>query len=91
MPDVQVTADWTPNPNAMKFTCSVQVADLPHNYPDANAAAGDDLAEAIFAVMGVASVFMINDFISVNKISQADWNDIIEPITRAIVSHFAQP
>lgn len=90
MPKIKVSADWTPNPNAMKFTCSVQVTEKPLNFADANEATGDELAESIFAVMGVASVFMVNDFISVNKIPQADWDDMVARITNAIVENLGQ-
>ena len=71
----------TPNPNAMKFTLDVKLpATL--NVADATAAVGQPFAEAVFAAGGVASIFGVNDFVTVTRQAGAAW----EPIVAAVIA-----
>jgi hypothetical protein len=86
---VEVTPQPTPNPNAMKFNVSVIL--LPEGgrwFPDATAAmaAVDDapLAAALFALPGVRAVFMLRDFVTINKAADSDWEPIIDEAIRLI-------
>jgi len=71
----------TPNPNAMKFTLDVT---LPETLSVASpeAAAGVPFAEAVFAAGGVASIFGVNDFVTITRQAGAEW----EPIVAAVVA-----
>lgn len=70
----------TPNPLAMKFTVSGIVAPKAQNYPSAEAAAASPIASRIFALGGVANVFLVNDFVTVNRAPQADWTVLVPRI-----------
>ena len=70
-----VTPSATPNPNAMKFTLDVAVPEMV-NATSAEAAAGQPLAEALFAIDGVVGVFATADFVTVSKSPDADWDRI---------------
>lgn len=70
------TPSETPNPNAMKFTLDVTFPDM-INAPNAAAASGVPLAEALFGIEGVVGVFATADFVTVSKRPDADWDTIV--------------
>jgi hypothetical protein len=71
----RVTPSTTPNPNAMKFTLDVT---LPERI-DTTRGEGTDgpFAQAMLGVDGVASVFGVNDFVTITREPDADWDPII--------------
>jgi hypothetical protein len=73
----------TPNPNAMKFTLDIVLPEMV-NATDPAAAAGQPLAQAIFAVDGVVGVFGTNDFVTVSKTPEAEWQPIVAAVTEIL-------
>ncbi|MFI5047635.1 MAG: NifU N-terminal domain-containing protein [Acidimicrobiia bacterium] len=75
----------TPNPDAMKFTLDVT---LPTRLL---AARGDDVDDAfthaVLAINGVASVFGVNDFVTVTRVHGADWAPILDAVEDAAARH----
>ncbi|MBK9178095.1 MAG: NifU N-terminal domain-containing protein [Acidimicrobiales bacterium] len=80
------TPSPTPNPNAMKFTLDVRL-DGSMNVGSAEAAAGNPFAEAVFEAGGVASVFGVNDFVTVTREPGADWDPIVTAVQQAAARH----
>jgi hypothetical protein len=76
----------TPNPNAMKFSLDVKLPGT-LNLANADAAAGNPFAAAVFAVEGVQSLFGVNDFVTVTRKAGADWETIIAGVTKAAEEH----
>ena len=76
----------TPNPNAMKYTLDVKLP-ASMNLANAEAAAGNPFAEAIFATEGVASLFGVNDFVTVTRKPGADWDVITKAVQEAAAQH----
>jgi hypothetical protein len=76
----------TPNPDAMKFTLDTTLPEM-LNITSAQNAAGHPFAEAVFAVDGVASVFGVNDFVTITRTSGAAWDPIIEAVKAAAAKH----
>ncbi len=72
----------TPNPNALKFTLDAPLASA-MNVSSAQAASGDKFAEAVFAAGGVASLFGVNDFVTVTREPDADWGPIVAAVEAA--------
>jgi hypothetical protein len=72
----------SPNPNALKFVLDITLPDT-MNFASANEAAGDPFASAIFAAPGVVSIFGVNDFVTVNRQPDADWDPIIAAVQAA--------
>ena len=72
----------TPNPNAVKFVIGEPA--VPEggskSFYNREQAAADPRAAAIFELDGVASVFMVADFVTVTKTEVADWGALIEPV-----------
>ncbi|HEX2166969.1 MAG TPA: NifU N-terminal domain-containing protein [Longimicrobiales bacterium] len=80
---MSVTFQATPNPNAGKFTVGRTV--VPDNksrsFYNASQAEAEPIAAAIFELDGVASVFMVEDFVTVTKQPDADWSELIPRVT----------
>ena len=76
----------TPNPNAMKFTLDVALPST-MNVTSAPAAVGNKFAEAVFAAGGVASLFGVNDFITVTRELDADWDPIVAAVQDAAAAY----
>lgn len=75
MDAVEVTAQLTPNPNAIKFTVNRTVAAQGKTYRDA-ALAETEWARQLLAIEGIVQVFAVNNFISVTKKPEADWQTL---------------
>ena len=89
--EVEVEVSTTPNPDAMKFTCSVPlIASGSRSFTSAEEASGHDLAEALFEFVGVRTVFIQNSFVTVTKRPQADWPELIQVLEGVIGEVVAQ-
>lgn len=83
MPYRITRVERTPNPNAIK--CLVEPGPgAIRSYFNAEQAAGDPLASALFAVEGVTNVLIHQAFISINKAPDADWAPVRRGIEQAL-------
>ena len=76
----------TPNPNAMKFTVD-RTFDEMINLKRGDDPGGDRFVEAVFAIDGVAAVFATNDFVTIARDDDADWDPIVAAVTAAAADH----
>ena len=68
----------TPNPNAVKFILKEPVSHgTSHSFKQREDAAGNKLAESLFAIESVVSVFYMDKMITVEKTDEAEWDDIL--------------
>ena len=76
----------TPNPNAGKFVVGEPVVDddRPRSFASAEAASDEPVAAALLAMGDVVDVFMVEDFVTVTKTPDADWDALIPRVRRAI-------
>ena len=74
----------TPNPNAMKIVLEKIVTERPLSFFNAEAGKGNALAESLFAIAGVTSVLLLNDFVTVSKSADVAWRDLMPSIKKAI-------
>jgi len=79
----------TPNPNAMKFTLPERIFPVPQSFASGAAAAAHPLAAAIFALGGVYNVFMVQDFVTVNKLPDVEWPALIAPVQACIAAYLS--
>jgi hypothetical protein len=86
MPETNVRFQPTPNPNAGKFTVNRKVVDgkASRSFYNAEDAVDHPVASALFELEGVASVFMVDDFITVTKSPEAEWQTLIPKVQSAI-------
>jgi Fe-S cluster biogenesis protein NfuA len=84
-----IQTENTPNPATVKFIPGVDV--MPSGvaeFMNAEAAGKSPLAERIFTIGGVQSVFFGRDFVSVTKTDNVQWLDIKAMILGAVMQHF---
>lgn len=81
-----VTAEPTPNPQAMKFTVGVPVGGPATHV--AGSATDDPVAAAILALPGVTSVFMTADFVTVSKSGDATWESLGPECEAILTAHY---
>lgn len=73
----------TPNPNAAKFTADRTIVEgkASRSFYNAEQAAADPIAAALFELPGVASVFMVADFVTVTKLPDAEWSELVPAVS----------
>jgi len=75
----------TPNPNAMKFALDISLPRrLAANHGDVT---DDAFTRAVLATDGVASVFGVNDFVTVTRVDGADWDPIVRTVEEAAATY----
>lgn len=68
----------TPNPNAVKFILREPVTSgVARQFGSADQAQQDSLARSLFDIGNVASVFYMDNMITVEKQDEADWDELL--------------
>lgn len=79
---LEIEIEGTPNPNSAKFVMNREVVSETRSYFNAGMVTEDDkvagVAKQLFAVPGVRTLMFLNDFVTVSKEANADWNMIAE-------------
>ncbi len=86
-----IQTESTPNPSSLKFIPdgAVVAGNQAVEYKNQTQAAGNSLlAEKLFSVSGVDSVFLGSDFITVNKSDEVNWGEIKTEILTTIMDFF---
>ena len=81
---MEIVVQKTPNPNALKFVLPFNVSPNPFNVSTASAAAEHPLTARLFALNGVYNVFMVQDFVTVNKLPESDWAPLTDDVMRIL-------
>lgn len=85
-----IQTEQTPNPATLKFLPGEPVMDGgTADFPTAETASHSPLAERLFSVEGVAGVFLGDDFITVTKAEDKEWQVLKPSILGAIMEHYA--
>lgn len=72
--------DLTPNPQALKFILNQKLLNVEtRQFPDKESAKDDPFAKGIFEIDGVASVFYMEKFVTIEKQTEANWGQIQRP------------
>ena len=84
-----VQTEITPNPNSLKFLPGKKVSnDIPIEIVDKNET-NNDLIRNILSINGVTSIFLSDDFISVNKDEKIEWEDLKHIIISFINDYYS--
>jgi len=84
-----IQTESTPNPATLKFLPGQAVLEAgTADFPSAEGADASPLAARIFRVPGVAGVFLGNDFVTVTKADDTEWDHVKPAILGAIMEHF---
>lgn len=86
MPETTVRFQPTPNPNAGKFTVNRKIVEgsASRSFYNPEDAADHPLGSALFDLEGVASLFMVDDFVTVTKTPDASWDTLVPAVQAAI-------
>src|SRR5437764_13321987 len=83
-----IQTEATPNPATLKFIPGRAVLDSGTlEFTSREAAARSPLAEKLFSVPGVTSIFFGSDFVTVTK-DDSDWQHLKPAILGAIMEHY---
>jgi len=83
-----IQTETTPNPASLKFLPGrIVLGDGTAEFRDASEADASPLAMRLFAVPGVAGVFLGGDFITVTK-GDVEWQHLKPAVLGAIMEHF---
>lgn len=84
-----IQTESTPNPATLKFLPGQAVLEAgTADFPNQEAAEKSPLAARVFGVEGVTGVFLGNDFVTVTKAEDVDWDHVKPAILGAIMEHF---
>ncbi len=84
-----IQTEQTPNPATLKFLPGQAVlASGVADFPDKDKAQASPLAKALFAVEGVAGVFLGTDFITITKSAHKEWSTLKPHVLAAMMDHF---
>ncbi|MFB5662547.1 NifU N-terminal domain-containing protein [Alteribacillus sp. HJP-4] len=79
---MEIRAESTPNPNAVKFTADQVIFEKSTSLKQ-----GDDtdhpIAQALLKIDGVDNIFGVNDFVTVNKTMDAEWDELLPKVQQA--------
>ncbi len=84
-----IETEGTPNPATLKFLPGIPV--MPQgtaDFPAPETAKTSPLAASLFALPGIARVFLGHDFITVTKSGDTEWQALKPQILGAIMEHF---
>ena len=88
--DITVFYEATPNPQSMKFVCTVPIATESRNFTSVAEAAASPLALKIFGFPWSAGVFIGPNFVTVTKQEWVDWNILADPLAELIKEHLVR-
>lgn len=74
----------TPNPNAVKCWLDRPISDRPRSFFNAQMAAEDPVAAALFADAGITNILFNGDWLTVNKPPDADWTSTKAKVKRVL-------
>ncbi len=85
MSRLQIDVEGTPNPNAAKFVLgSGSLGSTGRTFFSAEETEGDSLAARLFEIEGVRALFMVDNFITVTRSEDTDWEEIVTNVVHAI-------
>ena len=85
---IHIMAAPTPNPESLKFTVDRTVLDEGSAYfPTPEAGEKSPLAQRVFALGNLRSLFVVGNMITVTKTPEADWADLAKLVGAKIREH----
>ncbi len=86
---VDITVSTTPNEHAMKYTLNCQSIESGYKtYKNSKDSEDCPVAKALFVIDGVEQVFLMADFVTVNKTADAKWSNMESAVLEAIKASY---
>lgn len=87
---VNINVQTTPNPNSLKISASETIFPGPKSTSLKSGEVTDHpLANALLSIKGVDNIFGINDFVTISKKTDADWDTILPRVEEAFKAVYA--
>ncbi|HLR24903.1 MAG TPA: NifU family protein [Fodinibius sp.] len=75
----------TPNPDAMRFVLGEPLTNgVTKSYEDSSQIAGDELAEALFAIDHVINIYYVDRYVTVTQDGNAVWSELLRKLAPPI-------
>ena len=84
---LQITRQETPNPNALKWTLNRVMAAQGTTYRE-GVVASAPWAQALLRIPGIIQVFALNNFLSISKTPEADWDTLVPQVEQVLRQTF---
>jgi NFU1 iron-sulfur cluster scaffold homolog, mitochondrial len=89
-PIVSIYTEMTPNPETMKFVANkLLYPGKSIDFPDAQSAKPSPLAVELFGFPFIKAVFIASNFVTLTKIPDAEWQDVI-PSIRSFLKNYLE-
>lgn len=87
---IEFNVQATPNPNSIKISTSETIFEGPKSTSLKSGDATDHpLAGALLNIEGIDNIFGINDFVTVSKTEDAEWDTILPKVEAAFKEIYA--
>jgi NFU1 iron-sulfur cluster scaffold homolog, mitochondrial len=90
-PVISIYTEMTPNPETMKFVANkLLYPGKSIDFPDVESAKASPLAIELFGFPFIKSVFIASNFVTLTKINETDWNDVIPTIRQFLKEYLEE-
>jgi NFU1 iron-sulfur cluster scaffold homolog, mitochondrial len=90
-PVISIYTEMTPNPETMKFVANkLLYPGKSIDFPDVETAKPSPLAIELFGFPFIKSVFIASNFVTLTKISETDWNDVMPSIRQFLKEYLEE-
>ena len=90
-PVISIYTEMTPNPETMKFVANkLLYPGKSIDFPDVETAKPSPLAVELFGFPFVKSVFVASNFVTLTKIADTEWNDVIPTIRQFLKDYLEE-
>lgn len=87
---VMIYTEATPNPETLKFVANkLLVANDSLDFPSRESAAPSPLAESLFDFPFVQGVFLANNFVTITKATDTEWQEVIPSLREYLKEYLA--
>ena len=90
-PVISIYTEMTPNPETMKFVANkLLYPGKSIDFPDVEIAKASPLAVELFGFPFIKSVFIASNFVTLTKINDTDWQDVIPTIRQFLKEYLEE-
>lgn len=90
-PVISIYTEMTPNPETMKFVANkLLYPGKSIDFPDVNSAKPSPLAVEIFGFPFIKAVFIASNFVTLTKLGDTEWNDVIPTIRQFLKDYLEE-
>jgi NFU1 iron-sulfur cluster scaffold homolog, mitochondrial len=90
-PVISIYTEMTPNPETMKFVANkLLYPGKSIDFPDVESAKASPLAVELFGFPFIKSVFIASNFVTLTKINDTDWQDVIPTIRQFLKEYLEE-